>query len=199
MPYQPSIYYRQSRQCFPQTPAKTSDTYFIAPDCQRPSQTQRRGVVPLTPILVQLPDKSAPVQFLLPTQQQQPQSTTNDDCAENKCPSSSKDWSSDPMQWGPHLWYYLHTAANNYPLQPSPEQQQGMKNWLCSLQWTIPCKNCSNHYSKYIEASRNQLDDVCANKDKLFAFLVDIHNKVNLENGKGAMSVEEAKKMYPVF
>lgn len=102
----------------------------------------------------------------------------------------------DPTLWGPHLWAYLHYSAINYPTKPTRKQQQDMKEWLCCLSATIPCKNCSTHYNKYIEQHRSQMDNICSSRDKLFNFLVDIHNKVNKRNGKREISYEEAKQIY---
>lgn len=108
-------------------------------------------------------------------------------------------WSSDPQEWGPHLWYYLHTCAANYPKNPSREQRRGMKNWLQNLKWTIPCKMCSDHYGSYIFKNQNRLDEICQNRENLFAFFVDIHNKVNRRNNKPEMSLEDAKKLYNIL
>ena len=105
-------------------------------------------------------------------------------------------WSRDPKQWGPHLWFYLHTAAANYPVNPSQAQKNGMKEWLCSLRWTIPCSNCSNHFGKYIEKHSSELDDVCSSRDKLFSFLHEIHNKVNERKNKPLMTLEKARELY---
>jgi hypothetical protein len=109
-----------------------------------------------------------------------------------------KPQSKDPTNWGPHLWYYLHTSAANYPENPSPEQQHNMKQWLITLSTTIPCTNCSGHYSSYINKHRNKLDDICSDKHKLFDFLVDCHNQVNIRNKKPHVSYEEARKIFPV-
>lgn len=106
------------------------------------------------------------------------------------------DKTADPRLWGPHLWAYLHYSAMNYPNNPSQKQKEAMKDWLCCLSATIPCKNCSNHYSKYIEQHRSRLDEICSSKDKLFNFLVDIHNKVNKRNGKREVSYTEARQIY---
>ncbi len=166
-------YTRLRQQCLPQTIAITSNVDFIQPNV-KPFYVG----VPFTP-------PSAP-------------SSTCD--ASGVCSDEgNSDWTNNPKKWGPHLWFYLHTAAMNYPSNPSIDQQNGMKNWLCSLKWTIPCKNCSDHYGSYIESHRGELPEVCASRDKLFEFLVKIHNKVNAQNGKPVISIEDAKKMYTKF
>lgn len=105
-------------------------------------------------------------------------------------------YSNNPVEWGPYLWYYLHTIAANYPKNPSAKQREGMKKWLCSLKWTIPCKNCSVHYGGYINKHRPHLDYICNSRENLFEFLHDIHNKVNKRTNKPEMSLDEAKKQY---
>jgi hypothetical protein len=107
-----------------------------------------------------------------------------------------KDWKNDPSLWGPHLWAYMHYSAANYPEKPSKENIDEMVDWLCSLPVTIPCANCSTHYRKYIEQNKSNLKNICGNKTSLFNFLVDIHNKVNVRNGKSEMSYDDAWKLY---
>jgi FAD-linked sulfhydryl oxidase len=162
-------YSRLRQQCYPQTIAITSDKNFIQPNIK--PYYMSLSVTPVVP----------------------------EQCSNSVCSDTGGDWSNDPKKWGPHLWYYLHTAAMNYPLSPSPEQQKGMLDWLCSLKWTIPCKNCSNHYGSYIEEHKKELPSVCASQEKLFDFLVTIHNKVNVRSGKPTISVEDARKMYTRF
>ena len=113
-----------------------------------------------------------------------------------QAPPTNNSGSADPTKWGPHLWAYLHYSAINYPHKPSKEQKEAMKDWLTCLSATIPCKNCSHHYGKYIQKHTNELDDICSSKNKLFNFLVDIHNKVNKRNGKREISYEEARWIY---
>ncbi len=107
-----------------------------------------------------------------------------------------KDWKKDPKIWGPHLWAYLHYSAANYPEHPTESEIQEMIHWLCSLPVTIPCVNCSKHYRKYIEDTKPYLYNICSNKESLFNFLVDIHNKVNIRNGKPEMTYDQARKIY---
>jgi len=116
---------------------------------------------------------------------------------EETCKSKENSlFSKNPKQWGPSLWHYLHTAAYHYPENPEPERVQQMKQLLCSLSASIPCMKCSKHYEENISPYRPQLDDICSCRDKLFKFLVDLHNKVNIQNGKPTISYNEAESMY---
>lgn len=131
--------------------------------------------------------------FNLPVEQPIIEKSVNMCSATGSC---KNDWKKDPTLWGPHLWYYLHYSAANYPSNPNKQEIEAMKNWLCSLPVTIPCENCSKHYNAYINKNKSKLDDICSDKQKLFNFLVDIHNKVNQRNGKPEMSYEDAWNMY---
>lgn len=120
------------------------------------------------------------------------QKKNNNVCNIDKC----MDWSKDPLQWGPHLWMYMHFAAANYPDNPTEQDIKEMIEWLCSLPVTIPCDSCRKHFRRYIEKSKHQLPYICKDKQKLFNFLVDIHNKVNERNQKPILNYDEARKIY---
>ena len=103
----------------------------------------------------------------------------------------------DPKKvWGNSLWTYMHYAAMNYPDHPTEKDISEMINWLVTLPVTIPCNNCKGHYRGYIEKAKSQLHTACSDKDSLFKFLVDIHNKVNVRLGKPEVSYEDAYKLY---
>lgn len=110
--------------------------------------------------------------------------------------STTQPFSANPKDWGPSLWYYLHTAAYNYPSQPTHQEVKSMKNWLKCLHVTIPCKNCSQHYKKYIDKYDKHLEDICKSRTRLFEFFVDIHNQVNQRNGKPIVDYDKAYQMY---
>lgn len=111
-------------------------------------------------------------------------------------PTEEEIKSNDPRVWGPHLWKYMHCSAANYPDRPTKEQIDQMITWLKTLTVTIPCKKCKEHYSQYIDRHQHTLREICASKDKLFNFIVDIHNQVNKRNNKPIVSYDEARQLY---
>lgn len=160
-------YYPLNLLCKPQTIAKTDNTKFLMNDITS------KLVYPLYKPLFNPPK------------------------TQNHCSNcSNTNWKKDPKLWGPHLWSYMHYSAANYPNNPTDQEIDDMKKWLCSLPVTIPCNNCSKHYKQYIDKNKYRLDDICSCRDKLFNFLVDIHNKVNIRNGKREINYNEARKMY---
>jgi hypothetical protein len=172
-----SVYRNLYSQCNPQTIARTSNIKYIYPN--------------IMPDLISIKPPTA--QYVSKKQ------TPNKCDTGEKCENSNKGFSSNPEQWGPHLWYYLHTSAANYPQNPSIDEIEGMKQWVCSLAYTIPCKNCSKHYKSYIDKNRPHLNEICSDRDKLFKFFVDLHNIVNARNGKQSVSVDDAWKMYKQY
>lgn len=111
-------------------------------------------------------------------------------------PTEEEIKSNDPRVWGPHLWKYMHCSAANYPEKPTSDQIDQMITWLKTLTVTIPCKKCKDHYGQYINRHQTSLRDICASKDKLFNFIVDIHNQVNRRNNKPIVTYDEARRLY---
>ena len=60
----------------------------------------------------------------------------------------------------------------------------------------VPCVNCKEHATAYIEKNYDKLDSICSSRDSLFKFFVDFHNEVNIQTNKPVMSYEDAYKLY---
>ena len=50
--------------------------------------------------------------------------------------------------WGPAMWHYLHSMSFNYPTLPSKQQKEEYKNFVLSLQHTLPCRKCRDNLEK---------------------------------------------------
>lgn len=103
---------------------------------------------------------------------------------------------SDPKVFGPAYWFTYHTMAANYPVNPSPIYREKMKGYILGIPYTLPCENCADHATAYIESIKTNLDSIISSRDNLFNFFVDFHNYVNKRYGKPIMSYQDAKKMY---
>lgn len=103
---------------------------------------------------------------------------------------------SSPSVFGPPLWFTLHNSSNNYPINPSPIVKERMKNIIIGIPILLPCANCKDHATAYIESNFDKLDDIVSTRDKLFNFFVDFHNHVNKRYDKKTYSYEEAKELY---
>jgi len=114
-------------------------------------------------------------------------------CGTNKKCNHGK---AHPSLWGPKAWYFLHTSAAFYPMNPTKAQQQAMKESIKTLPVLLPCKKCTHECEIFVNNYIDDLDDICSTNDKLFRFFVDLHNAVNQRTGKPTMSYEEARKIY---
>lgn len=101
-----------------------------------------------------------------------------------------------PSVWGPPFWFTLHNGALNYPSLANPLYIERMKNFILGIPVMLPCHTCKDHAISFIEYHKDQLDYICAGRDKLFKFFVDFHNQVNIRHKKPEMSYEDAYKLY---
>ena len=84
----------------------------------------------------------------------------------------------EPKIWGPHAWFFLESIAMAYPQEPTYDDKKNAEKFFISLQLLIPCKKCRDNYKKHLkEYPLNE--DILANRDNLFKWIVDIHNSVD--------------------
>ena len=100
----------------------------------------------------------------------------------------------DPDVWGPHGWYFLHSITLAYPDNPTDDDKTYHKNFFESLKNILPCEKCRNHYIQNLNIY--PIDNHLENKESLFKWLVDVHNRVNIDNGKREYSYDEVTKLY---
>ena len=100
----------------------------------------------------------------------------------------------DPNIWGPHAWQFLHTITLAYPDNPTLEDKNNHAIFFNNIQYILPCQKCKDHYSQNIQIS--PVEQHLDNKETLFKWLIDIHNKVNIKNNKREYSYDEVTKLY---
>ena len=101
-------------------------------------------------------------------------------------------WKSSSAYWGPRVWYYLHYTAAYYIRTRegyTPNQINGLYEWLHGIPLIIPCRKCKYWYSKYVLRTPN-LRDICVDSKLFFDFIIDIHNRVNKKMGKNIVERE---------
>lgn len=106
----------------------------------------------------------------------------------------------DPKVWGPYMWFTLHTFSANYPINGGSELvKEQFRNYIRSIPFIIPCRDCSIHASSFIESVElvdKNLEKALSSRKNLFEFFVDFHNQVNKRHNKPLMSYKEAYDMY---
>jgi hypothetical protein len=121
---------------------------------------------------------------------------TNDSLLDIKYETTEYANTTSPPVVGPPLWFVLHNAAAHYVTNPAPITRERMKNVILGIPVLLPCQNCREHATAYIEKNYDNLNDICSSRDKLFKFFVDFHNYVNQKYNKKIFTYEEAYKMY---
>tara|TARA_B110000495_G_C23024651_1_gene608590 strand:+ start:1963 stop:2373 length:411 start_codon:yes stop_codon:yes gene_type:complete len=99
-----------------------------------------------------------------------------------------------PVIWGPHGWKFMHYVTMGYPDNPNPSDKQNYKEFFMSLRNILPCAKCAQNYKKNL--NEYPIDNHLESRDNLVKWLIDIHNKVNLETGKEIIPYEEALSLY---
>ena len=100
----------------------------------------------------------------------------------------------EPEIWGPHAWQFLHSITLSYPDNPTLEDKNNHAQFFNSIQNILPCQKCKDHYTQnlHILPIEQHLD----NKESLFRWLVDVHNRVNVMNNKREYSYDEVTELY---
>ena len=100
----------------------------------------------------------------------------------------------DPSVWGKYLWYMLHLITFSYPSDPTYIDQRGFNDFFTNLQYVIPCMACRQHYAKHL--IDQPIEPYLDNRDNLITWLTDIHNKVNIIQGKPTLSIADVYQRY---
>jgi len=100
----------------------------------------------------------------------------------------------DPNIWGPGAWQFLHSITLSYPDQPTEQDKQNHIDFFNSLKNVLPCEKCKNHFQENLQT--HPLENSLEDKESLFKWLVDVHNKVNVDNGKKELSYDEVTELY---
>lgn len=101
---------------------------------------------------------------------------------------------SGPNLWGPYGWNFLHFVTLGYPINPSNEHKKNYKIFFESLKNVLPCPKCAKHYEENLK-SLPLTDDILDDKEKFIKWLIDMHNRVNVSNGKPEMEYNVARKL----
>jgi hypothetical protein len=96
------------------------------------------------------------------------------------------------MDWGPAGWKFLHSITFAYPNTPTVEQQRSADRFFESLANLLPCDACQDHYQE--EFLRRPADT--RSQATLSAWLVDLHNRVNVRLNKPIFSYAQAAQLY---
>lgn len=100
----------------------------------------------------------------------------------------------DPKIWGPHYWFFLHTIAESYPLQPNEVSKRKYYDLIQNLPLFIPIDEIGNYVSDLLD--KYPVTPYLDNRDSFVRWMHFIHNKVNVHLGKDEVSLPKAMDMY---
>lgn len=83
-------------------------------------------------------------------------------------------------QIGRACWYFLHTAAANFPAAPTEDEQQKMCKFVWAFAQLYPCSVCRAGFIKVLQCDPPDP----TSRDKFTLWSCNAHNAVNEELGQ---------------
>lgn len=96
--------------------------------------------------------------------------------------------------WGPSGWKFMHSVTLSYPDNPTPQDRAEMRKFFTSIAPVLPCPDCRTHFAKAVQTSFTET--TLDNKENLFRWLVDVHNRVNRRLHKPILSYRHVSELY---
>ena len=102
-----------------------------------------------------------------------------------------------PLEWGPHFWGTLHTAAFSSSEFPNEPQRVEMYNFLYAFASVIPCVTCASHFQNMLyTAIPSPHSPILNSRKSLCQWTIDVHNSVNQKLGKRVWKYGEVAQWY---
>ena len=95
----------------------------------------------------------------------------------------------DPKIWGPHYWFFLHTAAMTYPHHPNAVTKKKYYEFIQNLPLFVPVENISKELEKMID--KYPITPYLDNRDSFVRWTHFIHNKINEKLEKPQLSLND--------
>ena len=95
----------------------------------------------------------------------------------------------DSKIWGPHYWFFLHTAAMSYPVTPNDTVKKKFYDFIQNFPLFIPDMKMATSFSKILD--KYPVSPYLDSKDSLTRWTHFIHNKINKKLEKQEISLEK--------
>lgn len=99
-----------------------------------------------------------------------------------------------PQVWGPHYWYFLHTAFFQYPEHPTVITKKIYYDMITHFGTFIPDEKMTQYYNDIL--NKHPVTPYLDNKVSLVKWGWFIHNKVNKKLKKPPITLGEFYKQY---
>ena len=100
----------------------------------------------------------------------------------------------NPEIWGPKYWFFLHTVAINYSLNPSNSQKKKYYNFFLNFHLFIPDPEISKIFLNLLKDY--PVSPYLDSRESLTKWVHFIHNRVNLILNKPILNYEESMIEY---
>jgi hypothetical protein len=94
--------------------------------------------------------------------------------------------------WGPPAWFFLHSIAMAYPINPNVNDKRSMLAFFDSLAGILPCLKCKINLQKHMEKIPLSYK-ILESRETLYEWVNNLHNEVNKSLGKRVFSNKESK------
>ena len=84
--------------------------------------------------------------------------------------------------WGNCLWYILEMISFNYPEHPTTLDKSRYKNFICSIQYVLPCGTCRTNMQKYMPTAK--LDAALSSRHAFTVWMHKFRKHVAESSGK---------------
>ena len=87
--------------------------------------------------------------------------------------------------WMSRFYYSIQDIGANYPIYPTIQDINSMKNFIAALPNIVPCRTslCSSYIANFIERNTDNLDAITSNREFLYDFLRDFYFDIKQKFG----------------
>lgn len=97
-----------------------------------------------------------------------------------------------PVVWGPAFWDVIHLVAFVHPPNPSQAERSSVEAFYRSVGGVLPCPGCAAHFAVWQTA--HPVQKYSGTRQMLLQWTVDLHNEVNVRNGKNVVGIRQVEK-----
>ena len=96
--------------------------------------------------------------------------------------------------WGPHYWFFLHTVAESYPINPTSTTKRKYYDLIQNIPLFIPIPEMGNKFSNILD--NYPVTPYLDSRDSFVRWMHFIHNKFNVLLGKEEISLPMSLEKY---
>ena len=100
----------------------------------------------------------------------------------------------DPLVWGPHFWFFLHTLAISYPHHPNAVTKKKYYELIQNLPLFIPNESIGSSFITILD--EYPVTAYLDNRESLIKWMHFIHNKINEKLEKPKITIHEFYSRY---